>query len=368
MYNQYLGRRRSLVFEGLILVHLFLLSFFVIKATSSLARWATPRSPVTTASDMRISTYNLRYDSMPDNITVQQTLASLPDPLVQPQYLGKLGEQPWSTRRIKVAAHLLHAGVVMASFQEALVRQVMDLAQLLGDDWAWIGVGRDDGKQAGEFSPIFYKKSAVDLISWDTFWLSNTPFDVSKFPGAGSLRICTAARFTLKTPHVVNFSLLNTHLDDQSDDQRRLGASLILQRAKYEAFEHDGPVLVTGDYNSPSTGADSGAYNISTGVLAPVAINQTFAEKYAVPNGTLNGFVLQDLKGVAPRFSVSGDFATYTGFVNPGDTSQFSRIDFVFGASNGKWSADGYRVGTSFTDDGVFASDHRPVFADISLQ
>ncbi len=64
---------------------------------------------------MRISTYNLRYDSMPDSITVQETLASLPDPLVVPQYLGKSGEQPWSTRRIKVAQHLLTEGGVMAS-------------------------------------------------------------------------------------------------------------------------------------------------------------------------------------------------------------------------------------------------------------
>ncbi|KAI0340288.1 hypothetical protein BDW22DRAFT_1334331 [Trametopsis cervina] len=316
---------------------------------------------------MRISTYNLRYDSQPDNITVQQTLANLPDPLVAPQYLANTGEHPWSTRRIKVAEHLLHSGVVMADFQEALVRQVDDLAELLGSDWAWIGVGRDDGKQAGEFSPIFYKKTAVTLLAWDTFWLSNTPFEVSRFPGAGSLRICTAAQFTTVGTHPTRFSLLNTHLDDQSDAQRRLGASLILQRAKFEAFTHGGPVLVTGDFNSPSTGTDSGAYQISVGQIPPVAINQTFAEKYAVPNGTLDGFVLTDLKGVTPRFSVSGDYATYTGFAGPGDTSSFTRIDFAFGGSNGKWTADAYHVGTSLTDDGIYASDHRPVFADISL-
>ncbi|KAI0088347.1 Endonuclease/exonuclease/phosphatase [Irpex rosettiformis] len=317
---------------------------------------------------MRISTYNLRYDSMPDNITVQQTLANLSDPLVAPTYLGLLGEQPWSMRRIKVAQHLIHSGDVMASFQEALVRQVNDLAELLGDDWAWIGVGRDDGKQAGEFSPVFYKKSVVNLNSWDTFWLSNTPFDVSRFPGAGSLRICTAAHFTLVTNPSISFSYLNTHLDDQSDAQRRLGASLILQRAKFEAFTHNHPVVVTGDFNSPSTGTDSGAYQISTGEIPPVAINQTFAQKYNVPKGKLDGFVLSDLKAEVPRFAVSGEYATYTGFANPGDTSAFTRIDFVFGGSNGKWTADAYRVGTSLTDDGVYASDHRPVFIDITLE
>lgn len=42
--------------------------------------------------------------------------------------------------------------------QEALVRQVNDLSELFGKDWGWVGVGRDDGKQAGEYSAIFYKK------------------------------------------------------------------------------------------------------------------------------------------------------------------------------------------------------------------
>ena len=63
---------------------------------------------------MRIATYNLRYDSMPDNISVQQSLTSLPDPLQAPVYYGKTGEQPWSTRRIKVFEHLESAGVVLA--------------------------------------------------------------------------------------------------------------------------------------------------------------------------------------------------------------------------------------------------------------
>lgn len=66
-------------------------------------------------------------------------------------------------------------------FQEALIRQVRDLAELLGDDWAWVsvltgkpfsrrkkklkteqaGVGRDDGASKGEFNPIFYRKSVT---------------------------------------------------------------------------------------------------------------------------------------------------------------------------------------------------------------
>lgn len=64
---------------------------------------------------MRISTYNLRFDSQPNNITVQQSLSSLADPLQQPAFQQITTEQPWSTRRIRVAEHLLGEGIVLAS-------------------------------------------------------------------------------------------------------------------------------------------------------------------------------------------------------------------------------------------------------------
>ena len=44
------------------------------------------------------------------------------------------------------------------------------------------------------------------------------------------------------------FAILNTHLDDQSDEQRRLAASMLLVRAKYEAI-NTGTVFVIGDFN-----------------------------------------------------------------------------------------------------------------------
>ncbi|KAI0708515.1 Endonuclease/exonuclease/phosphatase [Earliella scabrosa] len=347
-------------------------SFFIMFSFAPLLGFVTLTliTPlVAAAQTMRIASYNLRYDSQPNSITVQQSLDSLPDPLQAPSYYGKKGEQPWSTRRIKVYQQLQNEGIVLAGFQEALVRQVTDLATLFGDGWGWVGVGRDNGVAAGEFSPIFYKKSDIELVSNDSFWLSNTPFEPSRFPGAGSFRVCTATSLTLKSnPDApVRFTYLNTHLDDQSDDQRRLAASLMLARARYEAYKTGGPVIVTGDFNSPATGRDSGAYQIITGQIPPVAINATFAERFAVPDGTLSDFKLLDLKAETPREFVSGEFATYTGWNAPGDASVYTRIDFVYGGSNGKWTSNAYRVGTSLTDDGVLASDHRPVFADITF-
>ncbi|EIN14553.1 mannose-6-phosphatase [Punctularia strigosozonata HHB-11173 SS5] len=322
------------------------------------------------ARGFRIATHNLRFDSMPDNITVQQSIAALPDPLTQPAFLALSGEQPWSTRRIKIAQHLISEGLSLFGVQEALVRQVNDLQELFGDEWAHFGVGRDDGAEAGEFSAIYYKKSDVTLLSNDSFWLSNEPFDAgSKFPGAGSVRICTASRFTLNTgPSApVNFSYLNTHLDDKSDDQRKLAASMILIRARFEAATHNNPVFVTGDFNSHETGSDSGAYEIITGAATPVAVNATFAARFAVPDDEQPDFKMLDLRAQTARINVGANFATFAGFSAPNDTSQWGRIDFVFGGSNGGWNVTGYKVDTSLTDDGTVASDHRPVFADIQI-
>lgn len=65
-------------------------------------------------SAMRFASFNLRFDSKPDNITVQQSIDSLPDPLVQFKFLNITQEQPWSTRRLRTAELLLSEGIVLA--------------------------------------------------------------------------------------------------------------------------------------------------------------------------------------------------------------------------------------------------------------
>ncbi len=89
---------------------------------------------------MRFVTYNLRYDSQSDGISVAQSIAQIPDQLQEQPYLELRGEQPWSKRRLLVAQQVLSEGIVLAGFQEALVRQVKDLAELFGDDWAWVRI------------------------------------------------------------------------------------------------------------------------------------------------------------------------------------------------------------------------------------
>ncbi|KAL0946257.1 hypothetical protein HGRIS_012512 [Hohenbuehelia grisea] len=93
------------------------------------------------ASAIRIGTYNLRFDALPDNVTVQDSISKLADPLQQPVFFNTTGEQPWSTRRVRIAEQLLSEDVAVVGFQEVLIRQLHDMEELLGDDWAWVGYG-----------------------------------------------------------------------------------------------------------------------------------------------------------------------------------------------------------------------------------
>ncbi|KAF7329622.1 Endo/exonuclease/phosphatase domain-containing protein [Mycena kentingensis (nom. inval.)] len=302
-------------------------------------------------ADIHFVTYNLRFDSQPDSIPVAQSIADLPSPLPVPAggYLPATAhqEKPWSLRRLRIAEQVLGGGADIVCVQEALVRQVRDLLELFGADWDWVGVGRDDGAEAGEFSAIFFKRSLFTALSHDFFWLSPTPFVPSRFPGAGSIRICTTLHLQ-HGPTGKRFTVMNTHLDERSEDQRRLAGSMILHRAQFE-------------------GADAGAYEIVTGTRAPEALPTDFTDRFPLAP-PIPDFVLHDLRANTPRESVSANHATFTGFKAPNDTSSWTRIDFVFaGGDKGGWAATKYRVVDARADDGVLGSDHRPVFVDVKI-
>lgn len=61
------------------------------------------------SGQLRVLSYNVRYDSMPDSITVQETIDSLPSAIPQDpsKYYPNTTEQPWSTRRIHIANEIL---------------------------------------------------------------------------------------------------------------------------------------------------------------------------------------------------------------------------------------------------------------------
>lgn len=130
--------------------------------------------------------------------------------------------------------------------QEVTHRQLLDMLDRL-PEYGYVGVGRDDGKEDGEYSPVFYRKDKFKVLESGTFWLSETPNKVSFGWDAACRRVCSYAKLKdRKTKEV--FWFFNTHMDHIGITARREGARLILEKIHKIAGDNANVVL-TGDFN-----------------------------------------------------------------------------------------------------------------------
>jgi endonuclease/exonuclease/phosphatase family metal-dependent hydrolase len=144
--------------------------------------------------------------------------------------------------------------------QEGLYGQLKDIEVDLGGDYAQIGLGRDGGSR-GEFMSVFYRKSRLEPLEYDHFWLSDTPNVIGSTTwGHLNRRMVTWVRFLDRATNK-EFYLWNTHLDHQNQAAREKAAALIRQRI--EALKTDGrPVILLGDFNA--TAKANKTYDILT--------------------------------------------------------------------------------------------------------
>jgi len=166
--------------------------------------------------------------------------------------------------------------------QEVLHSQLLDLTKAL-PDYAYIGVGREDGKQKGEYAPIFYKKGRFELLSAGNFWLSENQDIPNKGWDAAFERICTWGKFKDKDNNAV-FWFFNLHMDHKGVIARRESAKLVLSKVK-EMADKD-YVILTGDFNVDQKDES----------YALIAESEIFDDSYETArirfalNGTINGF------------------------------------------------------------------------------
>ena len=257
-------------------------------------------------TDFTAMSFNIRYDNPED------------------------GPSAWPHRVEWVANEMTEADLI--GVQEALVHQVDQLAAQLSG-YEWVGVGRDDGKDAGEFVPIFFKTEVFELLDTVTFWLSETP-DVPGSRGwdAALPRIATAAYLRVRDTDVL-FWVINAHFDHRGNQARLESAKLLARRA--QALSDNAPVLVLGDFNTtPDT------------------------EVYAA----LTEDLLQDARTVSQN-PPQGPTGTFSGFLES-ESLPKARIDYVFVSP--AWTVQSYEAVVAISE-GRYVSDHLPVKVSVRL-
>ncbi|QRR01030.1 endonuclease/exonuclease/phosphatase family protein [Dyadobacter sandarakinus] len=255
---------------------------------------------------LTVASYNLRYNTPNDGVNA------------------------WPNRKEMVKGLVRFHDFDIFGVQEALVGQLKDVAELT--DYAYYGKGRDDGKEGGEHSAIFYKKSRFKLLKSGDFWLSETP-DV---PGKGwdatcCNRICSWGQFQDQTTKKT-FYFFNVHFDHQGKEARRQSGHLMVKKISEIAGKSN--VILTGDFNStPET------EQIQTIRTILNDTHEVTKDKPYGPEGTFNSF----------KF----------------DAKMENRIDYIFTGKN----IDVLKYGV-LTDalEQRYPSDHQPVVVKAVLK
>lgn len=190
------------------------------------------------------------------------------------------GENAWPNRKNNVKALVRFHDADILCVQEALPLQVDELLEHTNYDM--VGVGRDDGKRAGEFSAIYFDKSRFAKRDGGTFWLSETPEKPSKGWDAALNRVCSWARLYDKW-NKREFIIFNTHYDHIGEQARIESAKLI--KKKIQEIAPKLPVILTGDLNvTPETVAIATIKSFLTDARE-ASIDPSYG-----PQGTFNGF------------------------------------------------------------------------------
>ncbi len=179
-----------------------------------------------------------------------------------------------------------------------------------------------------EGCPIFYRTDQFEKIDSGSFWLSETPDVMSKSWGAAHYRICTY--IILKNISTgKEFVVFNTHLDHVSDEARVEGIKVVLNKI---AELNNIPAFLMGDFN-------------------------------AKPNS-------ETILSTREYFDDSHNIAAYTDegptYHKWGKQPNRERIDYIM-ISKDKSIVSEYRI-VDNCHDGVYSSDHAPIYIKVKLK
>ena len=297
------------------------------------------------AQNLLVGSYNIRYKNWNDSVQ---------------------GEQ-WPKRCQVICDQVNFMAPDVFGAQEVLYEQLNDMLKAL-DGYGYIGVGRDDGKQAGEYEPVFYKKDKLRLLDHGNFWLNETPDKPALGWDAACIRICTWGKFAViekprrhglfnrRRATSKTIFYFNLHMDHVGVVARREAAKLVVN--KIREIAQGQPVILTGDFNVDQT-------------------NEIFAIF------TNSGLLKDSYEAARIRFAENGTFNNFKT-----DLYSTSRIDHVFVSPTTHVEAYGVLTDSYWTPDDTDEalkaadapleisfdthirhnpSDHYPVFVKLKL-
>lgn len=258
------------------------------------------------AAPINVASYNLRYNNPGD------------------------GPNAWPARKEMVKSLIRYHEFDILGTQEGLSDQIAELAKM--EEFDHVGIGRDDGKNAGEHSAIFYRKSRFTLLDKGDFWLSETPDRPSLGWDATCCKRIASWAHLRERGSGRTLYVFSVHFDHEGKQARRASADLMLK--KIAEIARGEPAICVGDFNSTPDTAQ--IQTMSTTLRDARQASQTPA--YG-PVGTYNGFRL--------------------------DAPMADRIDYIFVDRH----FDVLKYGVlSDSLGGRYPSDHHPVVARVTLK
>ncbi|MCF0052738.1 endonuclease/exonuclease/phosphatase family protein [Dyadobacter sp. LJ53] len=268
--------------------------------------FALSQSTFAQKNTINVASYNVRYNTANDGVNA------------------------WPNRKENVKGLIRFHEFDIFGVQEALIGQLKDVAELT--EFTFYGKGRDDGKEGGEHSAIFYKKDRFKALQSGDFWLSETPDK----PGKGwDATCCNRIASWVKFQDLLSkkeFYFFNVHFDHQGVEARRQSGHLMVK--KISEIAGKSTVILTGDFNSTP---DTEQIKTIQGLLND-SHEVTKQPPYG-PEGTFNSF----------KFDAPMD----------------KRIDYIFVSKN----IDVLKYGV-LTDarEQRYPSDHQPVLIKVEIK
>ncbi|WP_114855428.1 endonuclease/exonuclease/phosphatase family protein [Brachybacterium sp. YJGR34] len=240
----------------------------------------------------------------------------------------------WPDRRPILVDLLKREQPTLLGVQEAKYAQLPAIEEALPTH-RMIGYGRAGGSK-DEYSAIFYDPRRIEVLSWDQYWLSDTPLAIGSATwGNNVTRIVVWARLR-DLVSGREFAMINTHFDHESEPARIKSAQAMIDL--FEGGELDGlPTIVTGDFNSHAQ--DSGAYTTLVTDGPTVDTWDSAAEQ------------------------VTEAWGTFPAYEDP--VADGPRIDWVLTTPDITTTVAAINVSRS--KDGAYPSDHTPVQALVTL-